>query len=346
MVGAGMIAHQHCQEINAHPHATVVAVADPSADRRNDLKKKFGLQRAYENTEDLISDPDIDAVTIAVPNFLHADYSIAALEAGKHVMLDKPFALNYRQAKAVEELANKSGKVFTVGMNMRFREESQATKRFIESGRIGDPYHSKSYWFRRSGIPKLGTWFGQKALSGGGVLFDIGVHLLDLALFFMDNFEAEAVTGLTHKTFGHRGLGEGGWGLSNSRSENEFDVEDLATALIQLKGGATVVLEVAWAIHQQETNRHNVEVFGTEAGITAFDSRLCYFGEKKGDYEVVIPEKIEVPHPHENRFINWINAIQDNEELYSTLPQALAVQRILDAIYESAETRREVRINP
>jgi len=345
MIGAGMIAHRHCEEINAHPNATVVAVADPNSERRIDLKKKFNLRRAYEKTEDLIADPDIDAVTIAVPNFLHADYSIASLEAGKHVMLDKPFALNYQQAKAVEEAAKKSGKVFTVGMNMRFRKESQAVKVLIEKGRIGDPYHSKSYWFRRSGIPKLGTWFGQKELSGGGVLFDIGVHLLDLALFFMDNFEAEAVSGLTHKTFGHRGLGEGGWGLSTSRIENQFDVEDLATALVRLKGGATVVLEVAWAIHQQEPNRHNVEVFGSEAGITAFNSRLCFFGENQGDYEVVVPEKVAVPHPHENRFINWINAILDNEELYSTLSQALAVQRILDAIYQSAETGREVRID-
>src|SRR5699024_2950184 len=104
-------------------------------------------------------------------------------------------------------------------------------------------------------------------------------------------------------------------------------------------------LEVAWAIHQQETNRHNVEVFGTEAGITAFDSRLCFFGEKPGDYEVVIPEKIPVPHPHENRFINWINAIQHDEELYSTLPKAFAVQQMFDAIYESAESGREVRIH-
>ncbi|HLS27159.1 MAG TPA: Gfo/Idh/MocA family oxidoreductase, partial [Opitutales bacterium] len=111
------------------------------------------------------------------------------------------------------------------------------------------------------------------------------------------------------------------------------------------KGGATVVLEVAWAIHQQEPNRHNVEVFGSEAGITAFNSRLCFFGENPGDYEVVVPEKVAVPHPHGNRFINWINAILDNEELYSTLSQALAVQRILDAIYQSAETGREVRID-
>lgn len=344
MIGAGMIADQHCEEINAHPQAQVVAVADPSTERAVALKEKHGLSRIFEKAEDLLADRDLDAVTIAVPNLFHADYAIAALRAGKHVMLDKPFALSFAEAQAVAREIEASKKVFTVGMNMRFRKESQAAKALIGNGRIGDPYHSKAYWFRRSGIPKLGTWFGQKKIAGGGVLLDIGVHMLDLALFLMDNFEPEAVSGLCHKTFGHRGLGEGGWGLSTSDAKKSFDVEDMASAMIRLKGGATVTLEVAWAIHQEEANRHNVEIFGTEAGITAFDSRLCFFGEKKGDYEVVVPENVEVPYPHENRFMNWINAILGQEELLCTVSQALAVQKILDAIYQSAETGREIRI--
>jgi predicted dehydrogenase len=344
MIGAGMIAHRHCEEIHAHDQAQVVAVADPSLERANALKDKHGLTRVFDQAADLIADPDLDAVTIAVPNLFHADYAIAALEAGKHVMLDKPFAISFAEAQRVAEVVRKTRKIFTVGMNMRFREESQLARLLIENGKIGDAYHSKAYWFRRCGIPKLGTWFGQKKIAGGGVLLDIGVHLLDLCLFLMDNFEAEAVTGITHKTFGHRGLGEGGWGLSTVDAGSVFDVEDHATALIRLKGGASVTLEVAWAIHQEEANRHNVEVFGTEAGITAFNSRLCYFGKEKGEYDVVVPEKVPVPHPHGNRFINWIDAILDQGELLCTLEQALAVQKILDAIYASAESGREVRL--
>lgn len=344
MIGAGMIAHRHCEEIHAHGQAAVVAVADPSPERGNALKEKHGLTRVYDKASDLIADPDLDAVTIAVPNLFHADYAIAALEAGKHVMLDKPFAVSFTEAQRVAEVARQTDKVFTVGMNMRFREESQMARLMIEDGRIGDVYHSKAYWFRRSGIPKLGTWFGQKKIAGGGVLLDIGVHLLDLCLFLIGNFEAEAVTGVTHHTFGHRGLGEGSWGLSTVDATTVFDVEDHATALIRLKGGATVTLEVSWAIHQEEPNRHNVEIFGTEAGITAFDSRLCFFGKEKGEYDVVVPEKTAVPHPHGNRFINWINAINGQEEVFCTLEQALSVQRILDAIYASAQSGREVRL--
>jgi predicted dehydrogenase len=343
MIGAGMIASRHCEDIQAHSQAEVVAVADPSAERAQALKETFNLSRIYQTAADLIADPDLDAVTIAVPNVFHADYAIAALRAGKHVMLDKPFAITYAEAEQVAAEATRSGKVFMVGMNMRFEEDAQRARALIDNGQIGDIYHSKAYWFRRSGIPKLGTWFGKKEMAGGGVLLDIGVHLLDLSLFLIDNFEAEAVTGLTHRTFGHRGLGEGGWGLSTRDASAVFDVEDFATALIRLKGGATVTLEVAWAIHQEDVNRHNVEIFGSEGGLTAFNSRLCRFGPQPGEYQVTEPEKIAVPHPHGNRFINWIDAILDQAELVCTLEQALAVQKILNGIYTSAQTGREVR---
>jgi predicted dehydrogenase len=345
LIGAGQIAHYNCENIRAHSQAEVVAVADPSEERAKALQQKYGLARAYTDAAELLRDPDIDAVSIAVPNVFHASYSIASLQAGKHVMLDKPFALNLGEAEAVAKVARETGKVFTVAMNMRFREEAQRARLLIGKGSVGDVYHAKAYWFRRSGIPKLGTWFGQKSLAGGGVLLDIGVHLLDLALYLMDNFEPEAVSGATHHTFGHRGLGGGNWGLSNVEERVSFDVEDMATALIKLKGGATVSLEVSWAMHQPEPNRHNVEIYGSEAGITAFDSKFCRFGDTPENYSVTEPEKIAVPFPHQNRFINWIDACLGQDKVVCTLEQSLAVQKILDAVYASAAGGGEIRVS-
>jgi len=344
LIGAGQIAFHNCDSIRAHPDAEVIAVADPSIDRAKALQEKYGLARAYDSAADMFTDADVDAVAIAVPNVFHASYAIAALQAGKHVMLDKPFALNYTEAESVAEVVRTTGKVFTVPMNMRFREEAQRARLLIDQGAVGDVYHAKAYWFRRRGIPKLGTWFGQRKMSGGGVLLDIGVHLLDLSLHLMNNFEPEAVSGLTHRTFGHRGLGGGTWGLSNVES-GDFDVEDMATAIIKLKGGATVNLEVSWAIHQEEPNRHNVEIFGSEAGITAFNSKFCRYGAEPDAYEVNEPEPIAVPYPHQNRFINWIDAILGRDQLVCTLEQALAVQKILDGIYASAAGAGEVRLD-
>ncbi len=343
LIGAGQIAYHNCDAIRAHPQAEVIAVADPNLERARALQQKYNLPHAFETAAELLTLSDVDAVSISVPNVFHASYAIESLQAGKHVMLDKPFALNLAEAMEVAKAVEATGKVFTVAMNMRFREEAQRAKLLIERGDLGDIYHAKSYWLRRSGIPKLGTWFGQKKLAGGGVLLDIGVHLLDLALHLMDNFEPEAVTGVVHHTFGHRGLGGGTWGLSDSENA-PFDVEDMATALIKLKGGATLNLEVSWAIHQSEPARHNVEIFGTEAGLTAFNSKLCRFGETPEDYRVTDPEPLPIPRPHQNRFHNWIDAILGQDQLLCPLNQSLAVQKILDAIYASATTAQEIRL--
>lgn len=344
MIGAGQIAFHNCEAVRAHPDAELIAVADPSLGRAKALQEKFALPRAYASAAEMFADTDVDAVSIAVPNVFHASYAIAALQAGKHVMLDKPFAINLAEALSVADAVKATGKIFTVPMNMRFREESQRARLLVEGGAVGEVYHAKAYWFRRQGIPKLGTWFGQKKMAGGGVLLDIGVHLLDLSLHLMGNFNPEAVSGFTHRTFGHRGLGGGTWGLSNVETAG-FDVEDMATAIIKLKGGATLNLEVSWAIHQEEQNRHNVEIFGSDAGITAFDSKLCRYGAEPESYEVAPPEPVAVRFPHQNRFINWIDAILGRDELLCTLSQALAVQKILDAIYASAAGGGEIRLD-
>ncbi len=343
LIGAGQISYRHAAEINELSHAEVIAAADPNRERLEALGEEHRIARLYEKAEDLIADADLDAVSIAAPNAFHAPYALAALDAGKHVMLEKPFAMNYGEAQKVAERAEMTGKVLTVGMNQRFVPAVQTMKARIAEGDAGEIYHGKAFWLRRSGIPRLGTWFSQKELAGGGVLFDIGVHLLDLCLYLMDNFEPETVSGATYSKFGNRGLGEGGWGMSD-RGEQVFDVDDFATAMIRLKGGATVTLDVSWAMHIDRPSRQNVELFGTEAGINALEGKLMRYGDAGEGFQVIEPPNVQVPGPQKNRFANWIGSIRGETEPLCTLPQALAVQRILDAIYESSITEREVRL--
>jgi len=343
MIGAGAIAPYHCKAINEHPRAEVVAVADSSPRRANALKREFKMQRVYAKVDDLIADPDIDAVSIALPTYLHAPVTIAALGAGKHVMLDKPFAMNQKEAVRIIAAAKKSRKVLTVGMNQRFTRQAQTIRALKERGELGQIYHGKAYWRRRSGSPRFGTWFCQKSKSGGGCLLDIGVHMLDLCLSIMGNFRAEAVSGAAYTKFGNRGLGEGGWGKSD-RGRRVFNVDDLAGALIKLRGGASVILEVSWARHQEVHNRHNVELFGAEAGAQVFPPRLFRFGKKKGEYEVVEPQGVAIAYPHCDRLQNWIDAILGEAKIECTLDQSLAIQKIIDGIYQSAKTGRETRI--
>ena len=232
-----------------------------------------------------------------------------------------------------------------VGMNQRFRSESQTIRNLAQEGKLGEIYHAKAFWFRRSGIPKLGTWFGNKAIAGGGALLDIGVHLLDLALYVADNFKPVTVSGSTYTKFGNRGLGEGGWGMSD-REDIVFDVEDFATALIKFENGATVTLDVSWAIHQKDGNRHDVHMFGTEGGASLFPGEVFHYGETPGnqDYQVVTPEP-QTTLDHDNRFHNFINSLKGEEEPLVKVEESLAVQKILDGIYASCATGKEVRIS-
>lgn len=343
VIGAGAIATDHVASVNSYPDAEVVAIADRDAPRANAVAGKFTIPRVYATAQRLLKDTDIDAVTISLPNKFHAPYAIAALKAGKHVCLDKPFAMNAREARTVIAAAHENRRVFTLGMNFRYKPETQTLRAIIKHGDLGDVYHAKTTVLQRSGCPKFGTWFGNRALAGGGALVDTGVHFLDLCLFLIDNFQPAAVSGATYSKFGPRGLGEGGWGHSKP-GKHVFTVDDFATALIKMKNGATVTLDTSWALHLQQPLRSGVELFGTEAGAAVFPLRLSRFGKKKGDYEIIEPRVTKLRYPHANRFHNWLDAILKRDELCVKPAQALVVQEILDAIAKSAKTGREVRL--
>lgn len=341
LIGAGQIADISAAEINNHKNAQVIAIQDLNEDRRNILSSKHRIDQTFGTSEELLACNDVDAVYIAVPNKFHAPLAIQALNAGKHVILEKPFAMNRAEAEEVAAVARTSGKCFTLGMNLRFLEEVQRVRSVVEDGELGEIYHGKAFWFRRSGIPKLGTWFGNKELAGAGAINDIGVHYLDACLYLMNNFEPESVSGITYTKFGNRGLGEGDWGNSD-KEDIAFDVDDFASALIKMKNGATIHLEVTWACHTADENRQGIELFGTEAGASLSPAKLFRPGSKPNDYHAVEIGSRPNPFPHGNRFHNFINHLRGKEPLAMNLEQALAVQSILDGVSESSRTGREV----
>lgn len=342
IIGSGMITHSSASAIQKNEQSEVLAAWDPHEGRKNDLCKKYEIPTAAASAKEIFANPDIDAVYVAVPNKFHASWAIEALKAGKHCILDKPFALSATEAKKVIATAEKSGKVFALGMNQRFVESCQKIKTLVDKGIFGEIYHGKAFWRRRTGIPRLQTWFGAKELAGGGALLDIGVHLLDLCLHTMGNFEPETVSGVTYTKFGNRGLGEGGWGISDRDPKLKFTVDDFASALIKLKGGQTVTLDATWACHTGNPGM-NVELFGTEAGATLYPAEVYRFSDI-AEYEIVKEVKADIKYKHCCRFANFTKAVLGEEEVCAKPVQSLAVQKILDAIYESSKTGKEVRI--
>ena len=344
-IGSGQLAKSSAKDISAHSQGTLSAVQDLSLERANELADEFDISNRYTEAADLFADPNVDAVYIAVPNKFHAPLAIQALEAGKHVLLEKPFAMSLEEGKQVATAVEKSGKVFTVGMNQRFTEDHQKVKFLVEEGVLGEIYHAKAFWYRRSGIPKLGTWFGNKAMAGGGALYDIGVHALDLCLYLLNNYKPVSVFGTTYTRFGNRGLGEGNWGKSDYNKDIVFDVDDFATALIKFEDGATVEFGASWACHMEAGNDNGVHLYGTEAGSSTKGCKLFRKDPLRTDYDVVENVAADLKYPHASRFHNFINAINGTEDLCCTIEQALTIQKILDGIAESSKTGNAVEIS-
>jgi predicted dehydrogenase len=343
LIGAGSIAEYTAREIQGHADSTVTAVADPSIERASALARHCGDAVALGNATELLARDDVDAVYVAVPNRLHAELAIKAIEAGKHVLLEKPFAMNLAEAERAVDAAQRSGRLLMLGMNQRFDANVQRARALHAEGRLGEVYHAKAFWRRRAGIPRIGSWFTSRAEAGGGALLDIGVHMLDATLFILDNFRPVSVSGAAFTRFGNRGLGDGSWGRSE-RTFDTFDVDDFATALIRMEGGLVISLDAAWALHQPAVDERGIDLFGDDAGLSVFRNELY---RRDPDHSFVSALGLP-PGPvalkHCSRVHHFVNVLLGREAPLVHAPQALAVQRVLDGIYESARTGREVML--
>jgi predicted dehydrogenase len=303
---------------------------------------RHNIPRSYADYRELLEQPDIDAVTIALPNHLHAPVAIEALKARKHVLLEKPMATNAKDAGKILDVAKSMKRTLMVAQNFRFDRHTQMARQSIERGDLGEIYHARCFWLRRAGIPRIGSWFTQKKLAGGGCLFDLGAHLLDTCLYLLKEFEIIAVSAQTYAKFGPRGLGEMDWGRSEIDPKRPFDVEDYGVALVRLKSGRTISMEVGWACFQnQQAREYGIDLFGTGAGFSLFPARL--FRNTIEGQEILTFNAVKVPCP-ENRIHHFVHCVLDGKKLLVPPEESLKVQQALDALYASAAAGKEVRL--
>lgn len=338
IIGVGGIGNVHLGAYAKCPEAKVVAVCDLIEERTERAAAKYDIPKTFKNYKEMLQLPEIDAISICVPNYLHAPMAIDAFEAGKHVICEKPLCINPKDGEAMVEASKKANKKFMTAFNNRFRGDTQTLKRFIEGGELGDIYFGKTGWIRRKGIPGMGSWFTQKAQAGGGPLIDIGVHVLDLALWLMGNPKAVSVTGSTYAMFGCKGEGMGDWGTSEAGGT--CDVEDLACGLIKLDTGATLMLEASWASHI-EKDVIFTNLIGTRGGADVDPFRV--YKDMHGACVDITPSFPNLSG-HEMEIKHWIDCLVNGTKLISTGEHGLEVVRILNAIYKSAATGKEVRL--
>lgn len=342
VIGAGFIGKVHCNEFKAIPGVTLAGVSDFLPERAAKLAAEVGVQKVFKSAEDLITDKEIDAVVIAVPNRYHSSLAISALESGKHVLIEKPMALNSLEAKRIVEVKNRSKKVVMVAHQMRWEGLSKTIKNLADDAAFGRIYNIKTGWWRRCGIPGWGSWFTRNSDSGGGPLIDVGVHMLDLALWLIGNPKPVAVYGSTYAEFGPERKGLGTWGTPDWNGH--FDVEDLASAMIQLDNGATMTLEVSWAVNTDTNMKPFIHIMGSEGGVSYYGDSAKLVGQQFGrPFSIDLASPVNV-NPRTAVATHFIDCLRTGAEPISSAESGLVNNLVLDAIYESAKTGKLVEL--
>lgn len=338
IVGVG-IGSYHAHGYSKLPNVEIAALCDIDVDRLKRTAERFGVKKVYTDYEIMLAEEELDAVSVCTPNVLHAPVAIAALEAGCHVLCEKPLSVNAEEGAKIVAAARKAKGKFMIGMNNRFRGDTQVLKKYIEAGDLGEIYYAKCGWIRRNGVPGMGSWFTRKEMAGGGPLVDIGVHALDLTLYLMGNPKPVSAYGATYAKFGPFGKGTGQWGTAVKGGE--FTVEDLACGMVRFDNGATLVLEASWAQHCAEEKLYS-EVYGERGGATLEPLRI--YTEAHGRPVDITPSFPNISG-HEAEIAHFVECIVANKQPLATADQALDVMRILDGVYRSAQTGESVALS-
>lgn len=349
IIGVGGIANgKHMPNLAKIENVEMVAFCDLIRERAEEGARKYGTHDAevFTDYRDLLKVKDIDVVHVCTTNDAHSYITVEALEAGKHVMCEKPMAINAEEAKKMVDAAKRTGKKLTIGYQNRFRPDSQYLKQLCDNGELGEIYFAKALAVRRRAVPTWGSFLDEEK-QGGGPLIDIGTHALDLTLWMMNNYEPEMVVGTTYHKLGSRKNAANAWGPWDP---DKFTVEDSAFGFIRMKNGATIVLEASWALNTLQIGEAMTVLCGTEAGADMLDG-LRINGEKYSRLYTTKPEletggvayfEGNSSDPGEVEARQWIDAVVNDKEPVVKPEEAYVVSQILEAIYKSAKTGQPV----
>ncbi len=348
IIGCGGIANnKHLPAIAKVGLADIVAFCDIVEERAQTAAAKYGIEGAavFQDYKELLA-LDLDAVYVCTPNRSHSEISIAALHSGKHVMCEKPMAMNYQEALAMCDAAKETGKLLTIGYQNRFRADSRYLKTECDNGELGEVYYAKAKAIRRRAVPTWGVFLNEYE-QGGGPLIDIGTHALDLTLWMMNNYKVKSVVGTTYHKLNNETQPANAFGPWNPE---EFTVEDSAFGFIIMENGATITLEASWALNTLDVNEAKTVLCGTKAGADMNDGLII--NGTKNDRQYTLKPDLDMgevaffegaqdtPEILEQR--TFLRAVMGEGELVVLPEQAAAVTQVLDAIYQSAREGKQI----
>ena len=346
IIGCGGIAFgKHLPALHALKRVEIVAFCDLVIERAEKAAKKYGVPDAavYTDYKELLADKSIDVVHVLTPNRAHSFITVDALEAGKHVMCEKPMAINSAEAKKMVDAAKRTGKKLTIGYQNRQRPDSLYMKQEAVNGTFGEIYYAKAIAIRRRAVPNWGVFLNEYE-QGGGPLIDIGTHALDLTLWMMDNYKPKYCLGSAfHKL--NKNTNDGNiWG---DWDPEQYTAEDSAFGMIVMENGATIMLESSWALNYADPREAKTTICGTLAGADMEDG-LRINGIRGGRQYILRPD-LSVgavdyfegdggDDPGNREAAQWIDSIINDTEPCVKPEEAYTVTRILEGIYESART--------
>ena len=338
VVGAGNIARSaHLPAYKQCSNCTPVAICDIDFERAQAVAKDFDIPEVYSSVEEMLAKADIDAVDICTWNNAHAPVLIAAANAGKHVICEKPLAMNLSDALLMEKAVKENNIIFFLAVPSRFGYANMYLRDMYDNGELGDVYYAKTSYVRRRGTPS--GWFTDKKTSGGGPIIDIGVHRIDAAWYLMGTPKPTRVSANVFNKIGdYQTKGISRW-HGTPCPDNQFDTEDSGAGVIHFENGATMVFEASWAINDPE--KSETLICGTKAGATI--EPLVIYGERN---EFLSDDKVTV-NPANDKFKLELEHFADcvlngNHNTKYTIEQAVDMQRMLQAIYDSAAEGREI----
>ncbi len=326
VIGLGGVAQLvHLPNLAKLPNAELTAVSEINKSRLQMIADKFNVKERYSNYLEMLGKSDIEAVIVSTPTSTHKEIAIECLNAGKDILIEKPLARSYQEAKQIVDAAKKYKKKLMVGMNLRYRPDTMLLRSFINSNEIGEPFYIKGGWIRKQSSNE--KWFTKKEESGGGVIIDLGIHILDLALWLLGYPEISSVS---TQNFFH----------------NTKSVEDTSISCVKCKNSAVINMEISWSL-PVEKDYFFLDVFGTKGSFSSNPFRL--YKKVENDYINLTPTQSDNPSvlfkkSYLNELKSFVGAIKGLNPVFSPGEQAMQRMKIIEAMYESAEKKHEIKL--
>ncbi|OGU32954.1 MAG: dehydrogenase [Ignavibacteria bacterium GWA2_35_9] len=324
VIGLGSIAQLvHLPNLVKMSNVNLVSVAEINSARLNTIADKFNIKERYTSYKELLEKSDIEAVIVATPTGTHKEVAVASLKSKKDVLVEKPLARSFNEAKVIVDTARKNKKKIMVGMNLRYRPDAMILKSIMGAGEIGEPFYVKCGWIRRQSSAQ--RWFTKKEESGGGVIVDLGISLLDLSLWLLNYPPVKSVT-------------------TQCYYQNTKNVEDTSLSFLRCKNSSVVNIETSWSL-PVEKDIFYFTVYGTK-GVASLNPFRIY---KKIEAQFIdlTPSQAESPlsafkKSYLNELKSFIGAVRGLNPVFSSGGQALLRQKVIDAMYQSAKQKIEI----